>query len=149
MLTRFERAFDSDKTRVGVSDDADFLPGGFVNRRFVNFRLDKSRDFDEIIPGSLRFPNGFARFFRGIDDKIIALYARGLSVEDIQQQLLELYGVDVSSSLISNVTASVIDDVKAWQSRPLDALYPIVYLDCLVVKVKEDKRIMNKSGFRR
>ena len=85
--------------------------------------------------------------FDGFDDKIIALYARGLSVEDIQQQLLELYGVDVSSSLISNVTASVIDDVKAWQSRPLDALYPIVYLDCLVVKVKEDKRIINKSVY--
>jgi transposase-like protein len=85
--------------------------------------------------------------FDGFDDKIIALYARGLSVEDIQQQLLELYGVEISSSLISNVTASVIDDVKAWQSRPLDALYPIVYLDCLVVKVKEDKRIINKSVY--
>lgn len=85
--------------------------------------------------------------FDGFDDKIIALYARGLSVEDIQQQLLELYGVEVSSSLISNVTASVIDDVKAWQSRPLDALYPIVYLDCLVVKVKEDKRIINKAVY--
>jgi len=85
--------------------------------------------------------------FDGFDDKIIALYARGLSVEDIQQQLLELYGVEVSTSLISNVTASVVDDVKAWQSRPLDAIYPIVYLDCLVVKVKEDKRITNKSVY--
>jgi transposase-like protein len=85
--------------------------------------------------------------FDGFDDKIIALYARGLSVEDIQQQLQELYGVEVSSSLISNVTASVSDDVKAWQSRPLEPLYPIVYLDCLVVKVREDKRIINKAVY--
>jgi len=85
--------------------------------------------------------------FDGFDDKIIAFYARGLSVEDIQQQLQELYGVDVSSSLISNVTASVNDEVKAWQSRPLDPLYSIVYLDCLVVKVREDKRIMNKAVY--
>jgi transposase-like protein len=85
--------------------------------------------------------------FDGFDDKIIAMYARGLSVEDIQQQLQELYGVDVSSSLISNVTATIIDDVKAWQSRPLDALYPIVYLDCIVVKIREDKRIINKAVY--
>lgn len=85
--------------------------------------------------------------FDGFDDKIIALYARGMSVEDIQQQLQELYGVEVSSSLISTVTAAVLDDVKVWQSRPLDALYPILYLDCIVVKVREDKRIINKAVY--
>jgi transposase-like protein len=85
--------------------------------------------------------------FDGFDDKIIALYARGLSVEDIRHQLQELYGVEVSSSLISTVTASVLDDVKAWQSRPLDTLYPILYLDCIVVKVREDKRIINKAVY--
>lgn len=83
--------------------------------------------------------------FDGFDSKIIAMYARGLSVEDIQQQLMELYGVDVSSSLISTVTESVMEDVKAWQSRVIDALYPILYLDCIVVKVKEEKRIINKA----
>lgn len=85
--------------------------------------------------------------FDGFDDKIIAMYARGLSVEDIQQQLLELYGVDVSSSLISTVTAAVLDEVKAWQSRVLDSIYPILYLDCIVVKVREDKRIINKAVY--
>jgi putative transposase len=85
--------------------------------------------------------------FDGFDDKIIALYARGLSVEDIQHQLEELYGVELSSSLISNVTASIMDDVKAWQSRTLDSVYPIVYLDCIVVKVREDKRIINKAVY--
>jgi len=85
--------------------------------------------------------------FDGFDDKIIALYARGLSVEDIQHQLKELYGVEVSSSLVSTVTASVIDDVKAWQSRTLDSIYPILYLDCIVVKIREDKRIINKAVY--
>jgi len=85
--------------------------------------------------------------FDGIDEKIISLYARGLSVRDIQEELSDLYGDAVSPTLISNVTNSVIDDVKAWQARPLEALYPIMYLDCLVVKVREDKRIVNKSVY--
>ena len=83
--------------------------------------------------------------FDGIDEKILSLYARGLSVRDIQSELSEIYGDAVSTSLISNVTNAVLDDVKAWQSRPLDTLYPIVYLDCLVVKVREDKRVINKA----
>jgi transposase-like protein len=83
--------------------------------------------------------------FDGIDEKIVSLYARGLSVRDIQAELSELYGDAVSTTLISNITNAVIDDVKAWQSRPLEALYPIMYLDCLVVKVREDKRIINKA----
>lgn len=83
--------------------------------------------------------------FDGFDDKIISMYARGQSTQDIQAQLKELYGVDVSSSLISNVTDNVIDDVHAWQSRPLGSVYPIVYLDCIVVKVRQDKRIINKA----
>ena len=85
--------------------------------------------------------------FDGFDDKIIAMYARGLSTTDIQGQLKELYQVDVSSSLISSVTDAVIDEVKAWQARPLDALYPIVYLDCIVVKVRENRRIINKAVY--
>jgi transposase-like protein len=85
--------------------------------------------------------------FDGIDDKIISLYARGLSVRDIQAELSELYGDAVSNSLISTVTDSVLDDVLAWQCRPLDALYPIVYLDCLVVKVREDNQIIKKAVY--
>ena len=85
--------------------------------------------------------------FIGFDDKIIAMYARGLSTRDIQAQLQEIYGVEVSPTLISNVTAEVIEEVKAWQSRSLDATYPIVYLDCIVVKIKEDKRIINKAVY--
>jgi transposase-like protein len=81
----------------------------------------------------------------GLDAKIIALYARGMSVRDIQAQLQEMYGVEVSPTLISNVTDAVIDEVKQWQNRPLDAVYPIVFLDCLVIKVRDNGRVINKS----
>jgi len=83
--------------------------------------------------------------FDGFDDKILSLYARGMSVRDIQDQLKELYGVDVSPSLISTVTESVLEEVKAWQNRTLDVVYPIVYLDALVLKIKENKQIINKA----
>jgi len=83
--------------------------------------------------------------FDELDDKILALYARGMSTQDISDEMYTMYRVDVSDSLISEVTEAVIDDVKAWQSRPLDSCYPILYLDCLVVKVRQDKQIINKS----
>lgn len=73
----------------------------------------------------------------GFDDKIISLYARGMTVREIQSHLQEMYGAEVSPSLISAVTDAVADEVKAWQARPLDAIYPIVYLDCIHVKVRE------------
>jgi putative transposase len=85
--------------------------------------------------------------FEGFDDKILAMYARGTSTRDIQAQLQELYGVEVSATLISNVTNEVLEEVKAWQSRALDSIYPIVYLDALVIKVHEDKRIINKAFY--
>lgn len=85
--------------------------------------------------------------FDDMDDKIISLYSRGMTTRDIQEQLKDLYGVEVSATLISNVTNEVIDEVKSWQSRPLDKLYPIVYLDALVIKVNQDKRVINKAFY--
>jgi transposase-like protein len=73
-------------------------------------------------------------------DKILALYARGMTTRDIQAQLQELYGVEVSPTLISNVTEAVMDEVRQWQTRPLEPIYPIIYVDCLVVKVCENQR---------
>ncbi len=70
-----------------------------------------------------------------------------MSVSDIKTQLQELYGAEISESLISRITDEVIDEVKIWQSRPLESVYPIVYFDCLVVKVRQDKLIINKSVY--
>lgn len=83
----------------------------------------------------------------GVDDKIISLYAKGMSVSDIKIQMQELYGAEISESLISRITDDVIDAVKLWQSRALESVYPIVFFDCLVVKVRQDKRIINKSVY--
>ena len=83
----------------------------------------------------------------GFDDKILALYARGMTVRDIQSQLKDIYGTEVSPALISNVTDSVMDEVKAWQTRPLDNVYPVVFFDALVVKVRENQRVINKAVY--
>lgn len=83
--------------------------------------------------------------FNGFDDKILSLYARGMTTRDIQTQLEELYGVEVSHALISNVTEAVEQERKAWQNRSLDALYPIVYFDAIVVKVRQEARVINKA----
>ena len=79
------------------------------------------------------------------DDQILALYAKGMSTRDIVSAFQEMYGADVSPTLVSKVTESVLERVLEWQSRPLDKLYPIVYLDCIVLKVRQDKRVINKS----
>jgi len=84
----------------------------------------------------------------GLDDKIISLYAKGMSVNDIKIQLEELYaGAEVSTSLISRITTEIMDEVVAWQNRSLESVYPIVFFDCLVVKVRQDKRIINKAVY--
>jgi len=83
--------------------------------------------------------------FDGLDENIISLYARGMTQREIQGHLEEIYGVEVSPSLISTVTDAVLDEVRAWQSRPLDAVYPILYLDALQVKVKSQGRVTNKA----
>jgi len=87
------------------------------------------------------------RSFKGFDDKILSMYARGMSVRDIQAHLAEIYGTEVSPDLISRVTDSVVDEVQAWQTRPLDAVWPIVFLDALVIKVRDQGVVQNKSAY--
>jgi putative transposase len=83
--------------------------------------------------------------FTGFDDKIISLYSRGMSTREIQGHLEDMYKVEVSPALISTVTDAVMEEVKAWQSRPLEAVYPIVYLDALVVKIRDGGHVRNRA----
>jgi putative transposase len=83
----------------------------------------------------------------GFDEKVIALYARGLTVREIQGHLAEIYGTEVSPELISKITDAVLEDVKAWQTRPLEAVYPIVYLDALVVKIRDGQAVRNHACY--
>ena len=105
----------------------------------VDIPRDRNASFEPKI-----VPKGQSR--TGImDDQIIALYAKGMSTREIGSMIKELYDVDISPSLISQVTERVLDEVVQWQSRPLDALYPIVYLDCIVLKIKEGQQVKNKA----
>ena len=83
----------------------------------------------------------------GFDDKILSLYARGMTVREIQGHLQEMYGAEVSPSLISTVTDAVMDEAKAWQGRPLESLYPIVYLDCIHVKTRDSGAVRAKAVY--
>ena len=85
--------------------------------------------------------------FEGFDAKILSMYALGMTVRDIQGHLHEMYGVNVSAGLISEVTDSIQEEVKAWQDRPLEALYPIVYLDALMVKMRQDGKVDNRAVY--
>lgn len=85
--------------------------------------------------------------FTSMDDKILFLYTQGMTTREIVQAFKDLYGADVSASLISKVTDAVIEQVIDWQSRPLDPVYPIVYLDCLVIKIRQDKQVINKAVY--
>lgn len=107
----------------------------------LNTPRDRNGDFE---PQLVRKKQ---RRFTSMDDKILFLYAQGQTTREIVTSFQELYGADVSASLISRVTDAVIEQVVEWQSRPLDAVYPIVYLDCIVLKIRQDKQVINQSLF--
>ena len=81
----------------------------------------------------------------GMDDQILCLYAKGMSTRDIVAAFQDMYGADISAGLVSQVTNAVIEKVIEWQNRPLDPVYPIVYMDCIVLKIRQDKQVINKS----
>lgn len=105
----------------------------------ISIPRDRNSAFEPVI-----VPKGQTRF-DGFDSKILSLYSRGMTVRDIQAQLQDLYGVEVSSGLISKVTEAVEEERKVWQNRGLERVYPIIYFDALVVKVRQDGRVINKA----
>src|SRR5215203_1178770 len=110
---------------------------------FGNLPLEVPRDRNSTFDPKI-VPKGQTRF-EGFDDKILSLYARGMTTREIQSHLEEIYQVEVSPALISSVTDAVIEEARVWQNRPLDALYPILYLDALQVKIRDGAHIRNKS----
>ena len=107
----------------------------------IEIPRDRESSFEPVL-----IPKGQTRFV-GFDDKIISLYSRGLTTREIQGHLEEIYGVEVSPALISIVTEAVAEEVKAWQNRPLDALYPIVYMDAIRVKSRGNGHVVNKAVY--
>jgi len=107
------------------------------------FQVDTPRDRDGSFEPQL--VKKHQRRFTSMDDKILFLYAQGMTTREIVETFKEMYDADISPTLISNVTNAVIEQVVEWQSRPLDAVYPIVYLDCIVLKIRQDKQVINKA----
>ncbi|QUE31975.1 IS256 family transposase [Francisella philomiragia] len=129
---------NSSNARNGYSNKSLSTDSGNID---ILVPRDRESEFEpQIVPKRVTKING-------LDQKIISLYAKGMSTTDIQQQLFELYEAEISTSFISDVTEAIINDVKAWQNRPLESVYPIVFFDCIVVKVREDKRIINKAVY--
>jgi putative transposase len=157
-LTRrlVERAMDAELTEHLGYEHGQPPPGGAGNTRngttpktlateHGQVRIEAPRDRKGSFAPQI-VPKGKRRF-AGFDEKIIALYARGMSVRDIQAHLAELYGVEVGHDLISRVTDAVIEDVRAWQQRPLEDLYPVIFLDCLVLKIREGGSVQRRACY--
>ena len=109
------------------------------------FEIQNPRDRESTFEPQL-IPKNKTRM-NDFEQKIVHLYARGMTTRDIQSVIKDMYNADVSHTVISNVTASIIEEVKTWQSRPLESIYPIVYLDCIVVKVHQDGKVINKAVY--
>ncbi len=124
--------------RNGSSAKTVLTPDGAME---LSIPRDRHGRFDPTLIAKYR------RRFPGFDDKIIALYARGMSTRDIQGHVRELYGIDVSPDLVSAVTDSVIDEVTAWQARPLESSYAIVFFDALRVKIRDEGLVRNKAVY--
>lgn len=107
----------------------------------IDIPRDRNGEFKPVI-----VEKGQTRF-KGFDQKILSLYSRGMTTREIQAHLSEIYGVGISPALVSTVTNEVMDQVTQWQSRPLESVYPVVYLDALWVKIRTDKRIINRAVY--
>jgi len=124
--------------RNGSSGKTVLTPEGSLE---LSIPRDRHGRFDPVLIGKYR------RRFPGFDDKIIALYARGVSTRDIQAHVRELYGIEISPDLVSAVTDSVIDEVTAWQARPLESSYAIVFFDALRVKIRDEGLVKNRAVY--
>ena len=120
-------------------------PAKSIKTRDGEFQVRTPRDREASFEPTL-VPKS-ARRLEGFDESVIHLYAKGLSVRDIQDPLKTIYGIEVSPALISDVTAEVLKEVEQWQDRPLDEVYPILYFDALVVKVRENGRVVKKAVY--
>ena len=116
-----------------------------VTTEYGEVALDVPRDRDGSFTPVVVPPHQTPRV--GIEDQVIALYARGMSTRDIQAQLAHLYGVDISPALVSNITDKLLPRITEWQQRPLAACYPVVFLDAIHYKVREDGRVVNKAAY--
>lgn len=131
-------AIGNNNRRNGYSNKTLKSDGGDIN---INVPRDRSSEFEPLLVQK------YKRRLEGIDDAVLALYSRGMSMRDIRATINELYHQDLSEELISSITDEVNEEVKDWQNRPLEFRYPILYLDCIVIKAQENKSVINKAVY--
>ena len=161
LLEQFTKAFLQRALAAELSEHLGYQkhdPAGYKSGNSRNGATSKKLkvDFGEIEIETPRDRNGtfeprivskHQTRFIGFDDKVVSMYARGMSTREIQGHLEEIYGTEVSPTLISNITDRVLEDVKAWQSRPLDPVYPILFLDALQVKMRDNGVVQNRAVY--
>ena len=116
-----------------------------LKSQYGEFQIDVPRDRNGEFEPKL-IPK-YQRNISGIEEKVISLYARGMSTRDIHDQLNDLYGIELSAEMVSKITDKILPQVKEWQSRPLDPAYPFVFMDCIHYKVREDGRILSRAAY--
>ena len=116
-----------------------------LKSQYGEFQIDVPRDQNGEFEPKL-IPK-YQRGISGIEEKVISLYARGMSTRDIHDQLQDLYGIELSAEMVSKITDKILPQVKEWQSRPLNPVYPFVFMDCIHYKVREDGRILSRAAY--
>jgi transposase-like protein len=135
----------NDKGELVVDNKRNGYTPKSVKSQYGEFEVDIPRDRNgefepKIIPK-------YQRDISGIEEKVISLYARGMSTRDIHDQLQDIYGIDLSAEMVSKITDRIIPDIKEWQSRPLNPMYPFCFMDAIHYKIKEDGRIVNRAAY--
>lgn len=116
-----------------------------LKSQYGEFRIDVPRDRNGEFEPKL-IPK-YQRDVSGIEEKVISLYARGMSTRDIHDQLQDLYGIEMSAEMVSKITDKILPEIREWQARPLNPLYPFVFMDCIHYKVREDGRILSRAAY--
>ena len=120
-------------------------PTKTLKNQYGEFQIDVPRDRNGEFEPKL-IPK-YQRDISGIEEKVISLYAHGMSTRDIHDQLQELYGIEMSAEMVSKITDKILPEVKEWQTRPLNPVYPFVFMDCIHYKVREDGRILSRAAY--
>ena len=116
-----------------------------LKSQYGEFQIDVPRDRDGEFEPKL-IPK-YQRDISGIEEKVLSLYARGMSTRDIHDQIQELYGMELSAEMVSRITDRILPEVREWQSRPLNPVYPFVFMDCIHYKVRENGRIISRAAY--
>lgn len=136
--TKYDKTTEKTNYRNGTTKKN--LKSEFGEFEFETPR-DRNGEFEpKIVPKNTRDVSG-------IEDKIISLYARGLTTREINEQIQDLYGIEVSATMVSNITDQIIPEIKEWQERPLDSVYPILFIDAVHFSVREENRVVKKAAY--